>query len=57
MSSFQALLISLPIVCFLVSECHIRECLHEKFQLTPALVNVIRHHGSPNSETITVQVN
>ncbi|KAH3735979.1 protein CIP2A homolog [Dreissena polymorpha] len=39
----------------LVCDSHIRESLHEKFSLTPALVNVIRHNGSSNSDTLTVE--
>ncbi|XP_052811987.1 protein CIP2A homolog [Mya arenaria] len=39
----------------LVSDSLIRASLHEKFYLTPALVSVIRHHGSSSGDTLTVE--
>ncbi|XP_060598364.1 protein CIP2A homolog isoform X2 [Ruditapes philippinarum] len=39
----------------LVTDNHIRECLHEKFQLTPALVGVVVNHGVSTSDTLTAE--
>lgn len=39
----------------LVSDNYIRECLHEKFQITPALADVVVSHGSTSSDTITAE--
>lgn len=39
----------------LVTDSYIRECLHEKFNLTPALVGVIVSHGASTSDTLTAE--
>ncbi|KAL4232964.1 hypothetical protein ACF0H5_007652 [Mactra antiquata] len=37
----------------LATDSYIRECFHEKFELTPALVKVILSHGVSTSDTLT----
>lgn len=39
----------------LVSDHQIRQQLHENFQLTPALANVVKYSGSSSSDTITAE--
>ena len=45
------MLISVP-----VGEPQIRQQLHEKFQLTPALAGIVRYSDSNASDTITAEV-